>query len=258
VDPLGGLKAQRLVGYAFSSAAQRLALYVNTAQPRDHAYDGFLLQAVMMPVEMRNVGVPVFVVNSENEVSGYLSHRQADSASFREWEVAGTGHLPRSYIDAQNEIAARDEVKYRADQRCDLPPGIVSIEYVMRAALYQLNVWIRNGKEPPHAPEITLDSGPTASIARDKFGNALGGIRLPFMAAPVGKYVASGTPAACALVPGFVPFDAATLDSLYANHKTYVATVARAADQAVREGFLLPFEAKAISEEAARSSVGKE
>jgi hypothetical protein len=256
VDPLGGLRGQRLLGYAFSSGALRLASYVNAVQPRDHAYDGFLLQAVMMPVEMRDVGVPILVLNSENEVSRYLTHRQADSTSFREWEVAGTGHLPRLYIDAQNKLAERDQVKYRADDRCDLQPGIVSIEYVVRSAHYHLNDWVKTGKEPPHAPVIALESGPTPAIARDKFGNALGGIRLPFVEAPTGKYVASGTPAKCALVPGFVPFDAATLVSLYPNHKTYVAAVDRSAVRAVKQGFLLPPEAKTLREEAAASVVG--
>ena len=235
----------------------RLASYVNAAQPRDHAYDGFLLQAVMTPVDMVDVGVPIFVVNSENEVSRYLTNRQADSKSFREWEVAGAGHLPRLYIDGQNKLADRDGVKYRNGDVCDVPPGIVGMEYVARAALYHLNDWVKTGKEPPHSPVITLDPGLPAAIARDKFGNALGGIRLPYMEAPAGKYVATGTPARCALVPGFASFDAATLASLYPDHKAYAKAVNRAADRDVKEGFLLVPEAKMIREEATASAIGK-
>jgi hypothetical protein len=203
------------------------------------------------------VGVPIFVVNSENEVSRYLTNRQADSKSFREWEVAGTGHLPRTYIDAQNKLAERDGVKYRADQVCDLPAGIVGMEYVVRAALAHLNDWVKEGKEPPHAPVITLESGTPVTIARDKFGNALGGIRLPYMEAPLGKYVATGTPAQCALVPAFVAFDGDTLASLYPDHKAYVTDVGRGAERDVKEGFLLAPEAKMIREEAAASAIGK-
>lgn len=131
------------------------------------------------------------------------------------------------------------------------------MEYVVRAALYHLNEWVKAGKEPPHAPVITLDPGPPPTIARDKFGNALGGIRLPYMEAPVGKYVASGTPAQCALVPAFVAFDAATLASLYPDHKAYVTDVSRAADRDVKEGFLLSPEAKTVREEAAAADIGK-
>jgi hypothetical protein len=257
IDPLGGLKVQRVLAYAFSAGAVRMASYINAAAAREHAYDGFLLQAVMTPVEMQDVGVPIFVVNSENEVSRYLTNRQADSKSFREWEVAGAGHLPRTYIDAQNMMAARDGVKYRADQVCDLPAGVVGMEYVVRAALFHLNEWVKAGKEPPPAPVITLVPGPPATIARDKFGNALGGIRLPYMEAPQGKYVATGTPAQCALVPAFVAFDAATLGWLYPDHKAYVADVSRAADRDVKDGFLLVPEAKIVREEAASSAIGK-
>jgi hypothetical protein len=203
------------------------------------------------------VGVPIFVLNSENEVARYLTNRQADSVSFREWEVAGTGHLPRLYIDEQNKLAQRDQVKYRADDHCDLQPGVVSMEYVARAALYHLNDWVKSGKEPPRAPVIALEPDPSPAIARDKYGNALGGIRLPYVEAPTGKYVASGTPAKCALVPGFVPFDAAMLAALFPNHKSYVAAVGRAADRAVKEGFLLAPDATTLRKEAAASAIGE-
>jgi hypothetical protein len=257
VEPLRGLKVQRLLGYAFSAGALRLASYVNATQPREHAYDGFLLQAVMMPVEMGDVGVPIFVLNSENEVSRYLTNRQADSTYFREWEVAGTGHLPLRFLNTLNKLSQRDQLDFHLGEGCDLLPGIVSMEYVAGAALYHLNQWVKTGKEPPHAPVVQLESGKPATVARDKFGNALGGIRLPFIEVPTGKYVAIGTPAACVLVPGFVPFDAATLASLYPNHKSYVTAVSRAADRAVKKGFLLDPDGKTLREEAAASAIGE-
>jgi hypothetical protein len=99
---------------------------------------------------------------------------------------------------------------------------------------------------------VTVTPGTPPTIKRDQFGNALGGIRLPHMDAPVGKHPGTG----CGLAAGFAPFDGQTLQKLYPSHKTYVDAVTEAANRAVKAGFLLPADAKAVITEAEASKVG--
>ena len=42
VDPLGGLKARRVIAIGESQSASRLATYINSINPLANEYDGFL------------------------------------------------------------------------------------------------------------------------------------------------------------------------------------------------------------------------
>lgn len=264
VDPLGGLKPQRLLSWGLSQSAGRLTTYINNLPKKDRTYDGYFL--FVGPGKLRDdLDVPVFGVNSENEMMRYFPNRRPDSAVYRYWEVPGSGHVPRLSDDTLQAQNRRDGATW--PRTCDFGPAVVSIEYASRAALHHLNEWVKTGKEPPHAPFATIEAekpstmhgepGPVA-IVRDKSQNALGGIRLPHMEAPTGRHVGSGTPQPmCTLTPGFAPFDAAKLTTLYPTHDAYVSKVQTAAANAVKAGFLLPIDAKAIIAEAAASDVGR-
>lgn len=195
----------------------------------------------------------------------YFPNRRPDSAFYRYWEVPGSGHVPRLADDTLQAQNKRDGAAW--PRTCTFGPAVVSIEYASRAALHHLNEWVKTGKEPPHAPFVRVEPvkpstrhdepGPPA-IVRDKFDNALGGIRLPHVEAPTGRHVGTGTPApTCTLTPGYAPLDAARLATLYPTHESYVSKVESAAAQAVKDGFLLPSDARAIAAEAAASGVGK-
>jgi hypothetical protein len=54
-----------------------------------------------------------------------------------------------------------------------------------------------------------------------------------------------------------IPFDAATLASLYGTHGSYVSRFVQAADRLRLGGFLLDFDAADANAKAARSVVGK-
>ena len=81
-----------------------------------------------------------------------------------------------------------------------------------------------------------------------------GGIRLAEIEAPV----ANETAQLCGLGGTHVPFDAATLNSLYPTHADYVAKVTTAANAAVKAGFLLPADAAQTIDKAKRSIYGKQ
>ena len=110
-------------------------------------------------------------------------------------------------------------------------------QYTFDAAVYYLNRWIRTGTHPPSAPRIALDSSGT--IARDQYGNARGGLRLPVVDVPVATYNGSS---GCSLSGETFPLNTATLTRLYPTHARYVADMKAAIGRAEQAGVLLPFD----------------
>jgi hypothetical protein len=117
----------------------------------------------------------------------------------------------------------------------------------MDAAFDHLVRWVKDGTPPPTAPPIeTTSVGPPAVFARDKYGNALGGIRLAEHAVPTGVNTGQNTGSGfCRLYGSHEDFDAATIASLYPKHADYVAAVKRITEQNLKAGYILKFDADA-------------
>ena len=120
------------------------------------------------------------------------------------------------------------------------------------------------GAAPPTAPTLTLlPGGPPFVIARDSYGNALGGIRLSQheVATATNQGVNPGPAfpgANCPSNRGFsVPFDSATLTQLYRNHGVYVSAVSHVTNGNLATGYIVPEDAEETKGDAGESSVGK-
>jgi hypothetical protein len=144
-------------------------------------------------------------------------------------------------------------------------PGVVDpttypFGYVVNAAFADLTKWVDDGVPPPHAARI--DTSSSGAIVRDSFGNALGGLRTPFLDVPTATYTPIDTVAHPTTFSGFcilygynTPFGQSTLKSLYRRHGHYVSRVAREANQLVREGFWLKRDAQQVIRQAAHADV---
>jgi len=219
--------------------------------------------------------VPVYHLNTETdlEVLFGTAGRQADTPTFRYYEVAGGGHLtihenvevvPAGLL-GPNALLLEDLCANQINTTAD---GPVFVSYVMNALWDNLEQQVRRGRTPP--PGVLLDLDPsTGAVARDAFGNALGGVRLPAMAVPTATYTPGNVAdptlppflqnignLACFLASSVAPFDPATLEDLYPSHGRYVSQVARATDELRRQGLLLPKDALQIVRRAAQSDVG--
>lgn len=147
-----------------------------------------------MPIR-EDVRAPVLVLQLETDIFGRMHSfdvRQADTARFRLWEIAGAAHAD-SYIvrvgkidDGTVDVATlaaayavepSERVPLKAPMNAS--PGF---HYVHHAALQHLEAWARSGVPPPSAP---LLSGEAATgIVRDHWGIALGGVRTPWVDCP--------------------------------------------------------------------------
>jgi hypothetical protein len=117
----------------------------------------------------------------------------------------------------------------------------MTFRYAENAAFQHLDRWARGGAAPPTAQPISMLFG--LIIVRDGDQNALGGVRLPDLDAPVAAYAPNNSggnvPGACGLLGTTTPFTAARLRQLYPDHAAYVAKFTEAANRALRGGYLL-------------------
>ncbi|WIY00576.1 alpha/beta hydrolase domain-containing protein [Amycolatopsis mongoliensis] len=253
---LGGRTPAVVLGTGHSQSALRLTTYANAVQPVRKSYDGLMIHGratlaapigdgVVGPLSARirtDLDAPVFVLQSETDVVASASVRQ-DTARVRTWEVAGTAHADQYGLDLYNAANARDRsINDGAPTTCDKPVNSMTFRYAENAAFAHLDRWARGGAAPPAAPPISLLLG--LFIRRDADQNALGGIRLPDLDAPVAAYAPDNSggnvAGACLLLGTTTPLSAARIRQLHPDHAAYVAKFTAAADRALGAGYLLP------------------
>lgn len=270
-DPLDGLAARHVIATGASQSAWFMVTYVNAVHPIADIYDGFLVHsrpftsgfplADAMPAVARirtDLSDPVMQFQTETELFGlnFLAARQPDTEQVRTWEVAGTAHSGRrrqgEYV--VDSIRAWDE-SYDPDflsSECSPSDGPHSL--VLQAAWAALTEWVAGGEPPAQAEPIEVEDG---AIARDRHGNARGGVRTPAVDAPIATLTGEDDDDDCG-APGVgstTPLDQATLASLYPTHQNYVEAVRAATQTAVDAGFLLPIDGDAIINEAEQAPI---
>jgi hypothetical protein len=229
LDPLAGLDVDHLIADGESQSASRMTTYVDAISPTVRVYDAFLIHsrasgapgftstnpgpAMPNPSFIRtDISTPVLVVESENDVLRNLPARQGDSKRYRLWEIAGTSHAD-AYSLGPAAIAFLG---------CDKPVNRGPQHYVMHTAVRRLWKWMRHpGSPPPSSPSISI--GPDGQVVRDRFGNAVGGIRTPQLDVPVATLSGFGnTPAGfCGLFGTTEAFTPEQLVGIYGTKTNY-------------------------------------
>lgn len=185
-----------------------------------------------------DLAVPVMPINTETEAFVYYPRRQPETARFCYWEIAGGAHAGGV---ADPERAARFKRDALSIGGLVGRPGKrrseVDTDAVYDAAMHHVHRWITTGQAPTRQPPMDIGGTPLA-IRRDAHGNALGGIRLPELEAPVATY--HGMDDHGSIGGETIPFPPEELKTLYPTHADYVAKVKAAADRAVAAGVILP------------------
>ncbi|MEH6583562.1 MAG: alpha/beta hydrolase domain-containing protein, partial [Halioglobus sp.] len=267
LDLLDGLEAQRIIATGQSQSASRLVTYVNAIQPRYQAYDGILIHSrsayaaplaegpqvlIESPEDTlirTDLSVPVLVLQAENDVlRSSVRVRQDDSNLLRIWEVAGTAHsdLYSTQTGWQDDgtdpsAAAVEEVdNIQGFIQCDAPVNSGPMHYAYAAALDGMNRWIIDKEAPANGEPLQLNDD-LSGFLLDDTGNALGGIRTPFVDAPVALLSGQGqsNQSFCALFGTTRLLSSEQLASVYTDESGYVAAVSEATDSAVAAGYLL-------------------
>jgi HEAT repeat protein len=159
--------------------------------------------------------------------------------------------------------AAVAGVDASATLKCSKPINNLPFYRVEKAVLRHLQAWMTEGKLPPSAPPLT--TAVNGSFVRDGVGNALGGVRLPEVAAPLNAYgISNGSKVfaggnllsafGCAFAGSSTPLTPAQLAKLYTSQADFLTRYQAASEAAVAAGYLLPEDAaKGLAEAQARA-----
>lgn len=275
---------QEAYGFGYSQTGGYLIDYINAINPLvvksdgRPIYDGYLVgvaggdfvgtvpinQCSPVPVpdtqsQIHNAGVPVIQVMSESDYLFGIASRRPDGNSppdqYRHYEMAGAAHATPDELEYS--AAPADIIKSGRDvpaSSCDQGPRSrfpSSIHF--DAAMSNLNLWVRFGLKPPPGRDINVMNG---APVLDQFGNVTGGLRSPFVDVPTRTWFGSSTgPGFCFLVGHEVPFDPATLQTLYPTHGAYVRGVIGDVLNLVAQRYLTLADGLKLMHEAQASNV---
>ncbi|MDQ1374129.1 MAG: hypothetical protein QOJ09_1467 [Actinomycetota bacterium] len=258
VAPLGPLHAVRVLAAGQSQSASKLDTYVRQVQPHAQVIDGFLIHGGGSKIWEPAPSVPVLQLFSDREAT---PERPNTLENYRLWEAAGSSHAdfwigyhqemgqgPRTVADAPQKSAAEaavvdgvagnyGEQVHPLQGVCIAAGALFPMRYATAAALHHLDQWVRHNGAPPVAPPYAFDA--TGSLAKDQWGNAMGGIRLPPIDNPVARYQST----TCNLGGVTIPLTEPEIAQLYPTHADYYARMVTSTNDSVAAGFLLPEDA---------------
>jgi hypothetical protein len=139
----------------------------------------------------------VIHIESEREAArktGLSAAEDSDSPRRRYYEIAGTGHR---FTGSDPERIADDWERSRSSPETNdasRVPGHMTHNTrpnapLLHALWNHLDLWIETGAPMPSAPRIVRDPATTDSIARDEDGNAIGGLRSPWITVADARYL---------------------------------------------------------------------
>ena len=287
--PLAGFNVQRAYMTAYNPG--EMVTYMAAIHPNarlangDPVYDGYIQHRHPRPVRirrcapapaaddprqtLRNLGVPLIRVMPETDVITLSEFRREDSDAagdrYRLYEVAGGSHADGWFYPFQPSVEVLKQVgsnyPYLASwpfhNQCE-PEMLLMMTpintYVLDAAFANLTRWVRDGVAPPRAARIEIENvgTPQARVARDESGNAVGGVRTPYVDVPIATYhTTSVGDGFCPEIGHKEPFDWARLNRLHGTPQNYAAKVAQSVDRLVQERWLTESDGRKITAEAA-------
>jgi len=215
---------------------------------------------------LRNVDVPVIRVVSQTDVLGTYARRREDSDApgdrYRLYEIAGAPHADASFYPYMPTVADQKKTGFDAflhswpfPDQCEQETSLLRVPimtYALDAAFANLTRWVRDGVPAPRAERVAVENGgtPQARVVLDQVGNAVGGVRTPYLDVPTATYYTSTKgPGLCGNLAHMEAFDWARLNTLHDSPGNYAAKVSESVDRLVRERWLTESDGRKIKAE---------
>ena len=264
------LVGQSQSGFYLQTYLMAFYPYINNVLDGKDIYDGYFNAVGSTPttlstgVKMENVGwpkteEPYLVLMGEGEAKMRLSSNyyplQEDKSEedwkFRLYEAAGAPHadptaaiLPNNFEIAKAKAngTSRDIKPYKGNH----VEGDLHLNEFVTAALVNLDNWARNGIAAPSADNhwLQADADNGKAVARDAYGNALGGLRSPKIDAPLATYFGCINDSAYSTEGSMIHFTQEQLDARYEGatqaekYADYVAEFKASADAALEGRYI--------------------
>ena len=190
-------------------------------------------------VPMTAVDVPVVDIETQTDVEGFT----AEVTPGLTYTSPGHASVRRDDSDSDTDLYRLYEVP--GAPHAGSVPGCGSgstfpVHLFVRAAAERLFEWAEEDAPAPGASRIELATQGVVSVAAtDGHGNALAGVRSPFLDVPLLRYEAHSSPGAfCALAGRETALDAEVLAEEYTSADDYVARFTEGLDDTIAAGFL--------------------
>lgn len=258
-SPFRGFAVNHVYLGGYSQSGTDTATYAMAFGNRTKTFDGYFPSAhaaSLTPIasgtswildmdigSLENCHQPVMDVEPQTDVEGFTAAITPD----QDYVNPGGAWVRRGDADESSdryclyEIAGAPHVGHMPGcaGRSDFPASAF-----LRAALVRLTRWTEDGIAPPTAPRIALaQHGRISEALVDEFGNALGGVRSPYLQVPLARYEVHSAPGIlCKLAGRESLLPPETLRSRYGAVDRYLKEFARSLDATIADGFLLPEE----------------
>ena len=210
---------------------------------------------------IQNVGAPVIQIIAQGSISPSIRRPDSDVRGdrFRQYEVPGASHFDESqyrYYPPVEDLAAMGVPPISAQwifpAECE-PFGLINSfpqPYVFAGAFANLDRWVREGTPPPRAEFLALSG---SDFINDEFGNALGGLRTPWLDVPTATFYpgrrGGSTPFRCSDNGYWVPFTWSQREAVYGSFEGYAQRFLESVDRLVEERWLTPEDGETIRSE---------
>lgn len=276
---LAGFDVRHVIFTGYSGSSAEVRRYIANAHNQIRLadggpiYDGFFPQQTAVGQALTpipDLDVPVIEIQGEREVIstfirvGSLTYRRSDGPLYRLYEVPGQPHLSTR----TGEIGP-----FYSNWVCVSPAGSFVTtnptlatqfphEFIDNMGLRNLVDWVVRGIPAPHAERIALEAD-GRTVARDAFGNAVGGVRSSYVDVPIASYAAISTndpavnqpDARCDFIGYQLRFSEDELRRLYGDHGGYVSRIARRLEELVAQSWIRADDARTLLIEAAQADV---
>jgi hypothetical protein len=234
-NPLAALPVERLYASGWSQTGMFWRAFVEhglharcRTDDGGPVVDAFFIGVAPGPAEHPADAVLVNLL-SEGEVigAGFGSAagvpRNTDTPRFRGYEIPGTFHSwSKQAVQPDDGHALHNDHPW----------------YVLVHALYDgMDRWVRDGTPMAEEPRVQRDRDTDDGVARDGYGNALGGVRTPWTDVPAARYFPS---CSCHPLTGVMePLPDDVLRDRHGTRARYEQEFADACDALVRRRWLL-------------------
>ncbi len=216
-------------------------------------------------------GVPAVELLSEGESETHRDVLRSDGDGaddlYRLYQVAGTGHVVTGVPSlTTNRLQMEQRGAAPLPREINERPSDARMDLVARAVFDAADRWIDAGTPPPRAARFDYgdhgDAGPrghmpeSLPLVRDADGNAVGGVRTPWVEVPTAAYLPHSTPRPGRCLPAphapyanpalladliahMEPFEMAELKRRYGNSEAYMERFERCARTLSAAGWLL-------------------
>ncbi|MWV27560.1 hypothetical protein GRF63_06545 [Erythrobacter sp. GH3-10] len=175
-----------------------------------------------------------------NAVNAIPLPADTDSPKLRHYEIPGTPHLRPEDVGTGEIEPMPVDVGKEDDPRCNTLYN-EPVEIVASALLDGMDKWVRDGTPMPKSPRVERSED---DIVRDATtGNAIGGVRLPWVAAPSAVYLVEEETNCGLAYDTKTPYSAQRLREMYGSYANYRAQYEAAKAEAVAQGYILPHDA---------------